>query len=115
MATKHEGPVQKISDLLFFDNLALYYLVERCPVPVMGRVFNSADARLTGSMLGVMNPQQRTLTHASMVKENDGIEELNREALAALLILANDLCARGLVRKEGLHFFGTPANQALQP
>ncbi len=107
--------VKKVNDLLFFDNLALYYLMERVPPQVLARAFNAADGRLAGSLLGLMNAEQRASIHAYMIQENDGDETKNQQACDALVITANDMHARGFLTKKGTHFFGTPRSEKLDP
>lgn len=113
MAHTPSQAIQKVNDLLFFDNLALYYLIERVPPQVLARAFNSADGRLAGALLGIMNPEQRVSIHAYMIQENDGDQAKNEQACGALVITANDLFARGFVTKKGLHYFGTPKSEKL--
>ncbi len=113
MAQPTSQVIQKVNDLLFFDNLALYYLVERVPPQALARAFNSADGRLAGALLGIMTNEQRTSIHAHMVKENDGDDEKNAAACDALVITANDLYARGFLTKRGKHFFGRPQDERL--
>lgn len=107
--------IQKINDLLFFDNLGLFYLFERTPARVLARALNTVDSRLAGSLLGLMNAEQRLLIHQGMATENDGDTKKNKGAADSLLVLARELILRGFVRKEGLHFFGIPHEDALEP
>ncbi|MCB1319166.1 MAG: hypothetical protein KDK34_02870 [Leptospiraceae bacterium] len=104
----------QVRDLLFFDNLALYYVFENTPPRVLGRAFNCTDGRLSGSLLGLMNPKQRETVHAFMIMENDDNESKNADAIQALTIIARDLLDRGFIRKQGLHYFGTPGTESLQ-
>jgi hypothetical protein len=101
-------------DLLFFDNLALYYVTRDTPPGVIARVFNSSDARLGGSILGVLEPKQRKLVHDMMSQENDGDERKNADAKSALAIVAEGLLQRGLIRKQGQHYYGVPSDKPLE-
>jgi len=65
----------EFKDLLFFDNLALYYLVQETPLNVLARAFLVMDPKLAGSILGILNVKQRELLHFAMTKENDREEE----------------------------------------
>ncbi|EHQ06083.1 hypothetical protein [Leptonema illini] len=100
-----------LTDLLSFDNLALFYLLRDTPPNVLARVFVRADARLSGALLGLMTPKQREAIHYLMAKENDGDEKLFAEANSALLILADDLMRKGLVIKEGRYYYGKPVEE----
>ena len=113
MANTPPQVVQRVNELLFFDNLALYYLLERVPPRVFARAFLAADGRLAGALLGLMTPKQRETVHALMVQENDGDAEKNAQACDALVITANDMHARGFIRKKGPHYFGTPRTEEL--
>lgn len=102
-----------LTDLLFFDNLALFYLLRDTPPNVLARVFVRADARLSGALLGLMTPEQREAIHYLMAKENDDNEKVFAEANRALLILADDLMRKGLVIKEGRYYYGKPVEKKL--
>lgn len=102
-----------LTDLLFFDNLALFYLLRDTPPNVLARVFVRADARLSGALLGLMTPEQRKSIHYLMAKENDDNEKVFAEANRALLILADDLIRKGLVIKEGRYYYGKPVEKKL--
>lgn len=115
MANTPAQIIRKVNDLLFFDNLALYYLIERVPPQVLARTLNAADGRLGGALLGIMNAEQRASIHAYMIQENDGDAIKNEQACDALVITANDMYARGFLTKKGLHYFGTPKTEKLDP
>ncbi|MCB1175466.1 MAG: hypothetical protein KDK39_17960 [Leptospiraceae bacterium] len=104
----------KIQDLLFCDNLALYYILQNAPLPLLARVMNSADGRLAGSLLGIMNPAQREELNALMAgaRQNPSTAK-DEDARQGLVIIAGDLYARGLIRKSGPHFLGTPRSEEL--
>ncbi|MBX7059648.1 MAG: hypothetical protein K1X75_16410 [Leptospirales bacterium] len=114
-ASSSASPIQKASDLLFFDNLALYYVVERTPPEVLARVFQSGDSRLAGAMLGILTPKQREIVHQLMAANNDGDRSRNEQASQALVILAGDLLLRGFLRRDGRRFYGVPREEQLQP
>jgi len=99
----------KISDLLFFDNLALYYVANETPPRVLARVFASSDPRLGGSLLGVLDPERRKILHALMAQESDGDEGKNSSAADALLIIAGGLLDRGHIERKGRFFYGLKA------
>jgi len=107
--------VPKPNDLLFFYNLALLYVLQNTPPRVLARVFLSADSRLSGSILGILSKKQRETVHALMVQENDQDVEKNREAGEGLCLIAEGLVARGLIRKQGQHFYGVPSTEKLAP
>ncbi len=107
--------VQKPNDLLFFDNLALYYVLQNTPPRVLSRVFLTADSRLSGSLLGILSPKQRETVHFMMTQENDGDEAKNTDARNGLCLIAEGLIARGLIKKEGRHFFGVPGHEKIAP
>lgn len=100
-----------LTDLLSFDNLALFYLLRDTPPNILARVFVRSDARLSGALLGLMTPKQREAIHYLMAKENDGDEKTFADAVDALLILADDLIRKGLVVKEGRYYYGKPAEE----
>lgn len=98
--------VKKPNDLLFFDNLALHYVLQNTPPRVLARVFLAADSRLSGSLLGILSKKQRETVHAMMAQENDQDGEKNQKACEGLCLIAEGLVARGLIRQQGRHFFG---------
>jgi len=103
--------VHKPNDLLFFDNLALHYVLQNTPPRVLARVFLTADSRLSGSLLGILGTKQREVVHAMMVQENDDDHEKNQKACEGLCLIAEGLIARGLIRQDGRHFFGERNDQ----
>lgn len=107
--------VKKPNDLLFFDNLALLYVLQNTPPRVLARVFLSADSRLSGSLLGILSKKQRETVHAMMLQENDEDADKNRDAANGMCLIAEGLIARGLIRKDGVHFFGVPSEEKLAP
>jgi hypothetical protein len=104
--------VERINQLLFFDNLALYYVMREVPPVVLARAFLTVDSRLSGSLLGLMDPDQRTMIHALMMKENDEDQEKNDQAARGLVDMANELIKKGIIRKKGVHFMGVQAAES---
>lgn len=106
---------KSVNDLLFFDNLALFYLLERTPMAALARVFNSGETRVAGALLGLMTVKQRETIHVLMANEKDGDEEKNKAAADALLVIAGDLWSRGFIKKRGPHYYGVPRDEQLKP
>ena len=100
---------KKVNQLLFFDNLALYYVLREIPPVVLARAFLTVDSRLSGSLLGLMDVEQRTVVHALMIKENDDDTAKNDQSARALMDMANELIKKGIIKKEGPHFRGVQA------
>jgi flagellar motor switch protein FliG len=105
----------EFKDLLFFDNLALYYLVQDTPLNVLARAFLVMDPKLAGSILGILNVKQRELLHFAMTKENDRDEEKNQKAQDALVIIAQNLYEKGMIIKKGIHFYGKEKSPSPSP
>ena len=101
--------IEKVNQLLFFDNLALYYVLREIPPVVLARAFLTVDSRLSGSLLGLMDVEQRTVVHALMIKENDDDTAKNDQSARALMDMANELIQKGIIKKEGPHFRGVQA------
>ena len=101
----------QINDLLFFDNLALHYVVNETPPAIFARVFLRSDSRLSGSMLGVMTGEQRKTVHELMAREDDGDKEKDTGAENALLIGVDDVLKRGHIERRGRHFYGVERTQ----
>ena len=109
MLSATTGLPQKITDLLFFDNLALYYVTQNTPLEVLARVLRTADARLAGSILGILSVEERKRLHVLMaVLEQKSEPEKDKAAQDGILLIAGDQCKRGLIQKQGLHFYGLP-------
>ena len=101
--------IEKVNQLLFFDNLALYYVLREIPPVVLARAFLTVDSRLSGSLLGLMDVEQRTVVHALMIKENDDDTAKNDQSARALMDMAIELIKKGIIKKEGPHFRGVQA------
>ncbi|MCB1304192.1 MAG: hypothetical protein KDK37_07940 [Leptospiraceae bacterium] len=104
--------IEKVNQLLFFDNLALYYVLREIPPVVVARAFLTIDSRLSGSLLGIMDAEQRTTVHAYMIKENDEDATKNEQAAHSLVDVANELMKKGIIKKEGQHFRGVQAAES---
>ena len=117
--TKQE--ISKINDLLFFDDLALHYVVNHSPVELLVNAFSMIDDRLFSSLLRNMEPEQRknVLMKIQSGKIHKNIDtEKNQQKISpefiskkkeieeAFIVLANDLKKRALVQKKGCHFYG---------
>lgn len=102
---------RSLNVLLYFDDLALFYLVRDTPPNLLARVFIRADARVSGAMIGVMTQEQREAIHYLMAKENDDNEKLFEKSEKAIFILADDLIRKGLVRRQGQYFFGNKLDE----
>ncbi|GIX41220.1 MAG: hypothetical protein KatS3mg129_0953 [Leptospiraceae bacterium] len=102
----------EFKDLLFFDNLALYYLIQETPVNVLARAFLIMDPKLAGSILGILSKKQRELLHFAMAKENDNDAEKNKQAQESLVIIAQNLYEKGMIIKKGLYFYGKEKSQS---
>lgn len=104
---------KSITELLFFDNLALHYIIENTPPRILARVLNVADPRLAGALLGILNLDQRKSIHQLMKVENDSNQIKNTESKYALLQIATDLYSRGIVYQTKKHFFGSTSGEKL--
>ncbi|TGK21225.1 hypothetical protein EHO61_05105 [Leptospira fluminis] len=99
--------VKSFEELSFFDNLALYYLCNETPPQTLALAFLIGDKKVCGSMLGVLEPKRRAFVHELMAKEQDAPEEKKRSAAQGLLIIAEGLLTRNLIRKQGKFYYGT--------
>lgn len=102
-----EQTVKSFEELSFFDNLALYYLCNETPPQTLALAFLIGDKKVCGSMLGVLEPKRRAFVHELMAKEQDAPEEKKRSAAQGLLIIAEGLLTRNLIRKQGKFYYGT--------
>ncbi len=100
----------ELKDLLFFDNLALYYLIQETPLSVLARAFLVIDPKLAGSILGILSPKQRELLHFAMSKENDGDIKKHNEAKEGLVLIAQNLYEKGMIINKGNYFYGKEKN-----
>lgn len=126
-------PISEPAALLFCDSLALYYIAQRAPHPLLARLFGSAEPRLAGALLGVIDLERRQKIYQLMnqqkeqkergrgkerqrdrQREEEMEEEMeeerdkarDREALDALIIIANDLLQQGLIYRRGIYLLG---------
>ncbi|WP_210414419.1 hypothetical protein [Leptospira wolffii] len=104
---KEELTLKSFEELSFFDNLALYYLCNETPPQTLALAFLIGDKKVCGSMLGVMEPKRRAFVHELMAKQNDIPEEKKKAAAQGLLIIAEGLITRNLIRKQGKFYYGT--------
>ncbi|TGK03036.1 hypothetical protein EHQ53_06150 [Leptospira langatensis] len=104
---KEELTLKSFEELSFFDNLALFYLCNETPPQTLALAFLVGDKKVCGSMLGVMDSKRRAFVHELMAKQNDFPEEKKQAAVQGLLIIADGLISRNLIRKQGKFYFGT--------
>ena len=110
----------KISQLLFFDNVALYYLSKNVPKQILAKSFSFLDPRLVAAFLNVMNKKDISQIYKLMQQEaqkpkvntrNQSNENKEKKISEALLLLANDLCDQGFVYKKMQYFYGVALKQ----
>lgn len=106
MSAENENSLKKFEDLTYFDNLALYYLSSETPPETLALAFLKGDTKVTGSILGVMEPKRREYVHSLMAKENSSPEKKKESAVNGLLLIAENLISRGLIEKKGHYYFG---------
>ncbi|MCG6140153.1 hypothetical protein EHQ23_01870 [Leptospira bourretii] len=102
-----EQVLEKLSQLSYFDNLALYYLCIETPPQTLALAFMQMDEKIAGSMLGVLDVQKRKYVHELMSLQKDSSEEARKAAAEGLLLIADGLISRNLISKQGNYFFGT--------
>ncbi|MGV3664846.1 MAG: hypothetical protein ACO1NV_01850 [Leptospira bouyouniensis] len=102
-----EQVLEKLSQLSYFDNLALYYLCNETPPQTLALAFLQMDEKIAGSMLGVLDLQRRKYLHELMALQKDSSEESKKAAAEGLLLIADGLISRNLISKQGQYFFGT--------
>ncbi|PKA02042.1 hypothetical protein CH369_02395 [Leptospira levettii] len=102
-----EQVLEKLSQLSYFDNLALYYLCNETPPQTLALAFLQMDEKIAGSMLGVLDLQRRKYVHELMALQKESSEESKKTAAEGLLLIADGLISRNLISKQGHYFFGT--------
>jgi len=101
-----EGVIKKFEELTYFDNLALLYVCRETPPHTLALVFLEGDPKITGSMLGVLDPKRREYIH-SLMSQNKDIDPILREkARDGICLIAENLISRNLISKEGRFYFG---------
>jgi hypothetical protein len=105
-----EKGIQKFEELSYFDNLALLYVCRETPPHTLALVFLAGDAKIAGSMLGLLDKKRREYVHSLMVQNREIAEETKRDALNGILLIAENLMSRNLITREGQFFFGKQTN-----
>ncbi len=101
-----EGVIKKFEDLSYFDNLALLYVCRETPPHTLALVFLEADPKIAGSMLGLLDKKRREYVHGLMAENRELPKETKDAALNGILLIAENLISRDLIRREGQFFFG---------
>ncbi|TGN17054.1 hypothetical protein [Leptospira idonii] len=99
--------LEKIGQLSYFDNLALYYLCIETPPQTLALAFLQMNEKICGSMLGVLDVKRRKYVHELMAMQKDASLEDKEAAANGLLLIADGLISRNLIVKKGQFFFGT--------
>ncbi len=93
-------------NLLFFDDLALYYLLQEVPLSVFAKAFTELDPKLMSTTIKILNPRQREILYLAIQKENHQNQEENRKALEGILLIAGNLIDKGMILKQGIYYYG---------
>ncbi|MDF3820760.1 hypothetical protein P3G55_12660 [Leptospira sp. 96542] len=102
-----ETELEKLSQLSYFDNLALYYLCIESPPQTLALAFFEMDEKISGSMLGVLDVKRRKYIHELMALQKNVSKEEKEAAASGLLLIADGLISRNLISKQGQYYFGT--------
>lgn len=108
MSDDHEVKhhLHKFEELSYFDDLGLFYLCRETPPRTLALVFLEGDPKITGSMLGILDPKRREYIHSLMSELREEPEADRKSALSGMLIIAENLILRNLVKKEGRFYYG---------
>lgn len=105
MSVQRENQKIQLKDLLFFDNLALYYLIQETPLSVLAKAFLVMDKKLANSIYSILSEKQKeTLKIAISLEKKTDLN--NNKALESLPLIAQNLYEKGLIIKKGNYFFG---------
>ncbi|MCS7204987.1 MAG: hypothetical protein NZ853_04770 [Leptospiraceae bacterium] len=96
----------QIKDLLFFDSLALYYVLQETPLNVLATAFPVMDPRLSATLLSILNEKQKKLLFFAIEREKDSQNLHSQEALKSIADIAQNLYEKGLIIKQGIYFYG---------
>lgn len=102
-----EQTLEKVEQLSYFDNRALYYLCNETPPKTLALAFLIMNEKISGSMLGVLDVSRRKFVHELMAVQKDASEEEKVAAATGLLLIADGLISRNLIQKKGQFFYGS--------
>jgi hypothetical protein len=94
-------------ELSYFDNEAIFYLLRETPIDTLSLAFLKGDQKVIGSMLGILDSQQREKIHLLMVKNKNRPEKEIESAISGLLLIADGLIQKGLIEKKGRFYYGS--------
>jgi hypothetical protein len=99
--------LERIEQLSYFDNRALYYLCNETPPKTLALAFLIMNEKISGSMLGVLDLKRRKFVHELMAIQKDSSQEEKEAAANGLLLIGDGLISRNLIEKKGQYFYGT--------
>jgi hypothetical protein len=102
-----EKTLDKVAQLSYFDNRALFYLCNETPPKTLALAFLQMDNKISGSMLGVMDVKRRKFVHELMALQQNVTDEEKLAASTGLLLIADGLISRNLIVKKGQFYFGS--------
>ncbi|MDZ4725046.1 MAG: hypothetical protein SH817_02735 [Leptospira sp.] len=102
-----EQTLERIGQLSYFDNRALYYLCNETPPKTLALAFLKMDEKISGSMLGVLDMKRRKFVHELMALQKDVSDEEKDAASNGLLLIADGLISRNLIVKKGQFYYGS--------
>lgn len=102
-----EQTLEKVEQLSYFDNRALYYLCNETPPKTLALAFLKLNEKISGSMLGVLDVNRRKFVHELMAFQKEASEEEKVAAATGLLLIADGLISRNLIQKKGQFYYGS--------
>lgn len=104
MQDHHDSDDIQIRDLLFFDRLALYYVLQETPLDVVATAFPVMDPKLAASIFQILDEKQKKLLLYAIEREKRNPHK--KEALEGICLIARNLKEKGLIIKRGIYYYG---------
>ncbi|MCB1141022.1 MAG: hypothetical protein H7A24_02505 [Leptospiraceae bacterium] len=98
--------LKSFQELSYFDNEALFYLFRETPPQTLALAFLKGDNKVSGSILGIMDPKRRKYIHSLMSKNRNSDERDIESAISGMLLIADGLIQKGLIIKKGMYYYG---------
>ncbi len=96
----------KINDLLFFDNLALVYLVQETPLTLLAKAIMVIDTKIANSIFTILTEKQKEILSVATLFEKKPSDLEKEQIIKSLILIAQNLYEKGLIYKKGLYFYG---------
>lgn len=104
-ATNKPEKIQ-IQDFLFFDTIALMYLVQETPLALLAKAITFIDKKIANTIYTILTQKQKEILNIAISLEKTPSGPEKEKIVESLTMIAQSLCEKGLIYKKGIYYYG---------